>query len=626
MLTSWTLANFKSVKNKTTIKLAPLTVLCGANSSGKSTLLQSILMVGQSFRTPTTTGHLNLNGESVRLGSFKDVVYGKNIRSLITIGFSFNIEIKLDNKGWIKKHEIPTRLNKWTELKCDIDCLFRLRNSHDKSLSQNPTVSYSMINSLITDNQQRRLKAKTSASILTNTKSLFTDGLSEYSDKTIRKWAFYKTKSNRDDYQYNDLEDNRPDLWAASLHWFLPALFWLDINPVTHADTILFRTLVNTWVAPIQDPKLLETENAEFTKASTYSEGAKAIILKELEMVISRDTRKSGINTKRLLRNLSKDFSLNYLDKLKIKLNQDQRRQVVAGLNKRKKEYISTINKNIESEFEQVDVDPPDAITCSAKILELFFSDHIYYFGPIRVPPQASYLSSSPASDFYVGPQGENTAQILDEQDEKEIDFIDPKDLQESFALCKPKLVTLREAVSKWLEYLQAANSIDVRDLGQFGFGMDVKLNSETDFFSISHVGVGVSQVLPLIVGGLCAGKDSLLIFEQPELHLHPRVQSRLADFFLAMTLLGKQCIVETHSEYLINRLCYLSAAAPTTSVSDKVLIYFVTKQENQSEYEQLVLNEYGVIRNWPPGFFDESAETASLLIKAAAKKRMQGK
>jgi predicted ATPase len=84
------------------------------------------------------------------------------------------------------------------------------------------------------------------------------------------------------------------------------------------------------------------------------------------------------------------------------------------------------------------------------------------------------------------------------------------------------------------------------------------------------------------------------------------------------------QCIVETHSEYLINKLRCLSANAGDDSISKNSIIYFVEKENDASVYKPISINEYGVIANWPKGFFDEAEALASETIKAAAIKRKQ--
>ena len=151
---------------------------------------------------------------------------------------------------------------------------------------------------------------------------------------------------------------------------------------------------------------------------------------------------------------------------------------------------------------------------------------------------------------------------------------------------------------------------------------MTVSTDNTNKLQDLTHVGVGVSQVLPILVLSLLAKTDSTLIFEQPELHLHPKVQTRLADFFISQNALKKQCIVETHSEYLINRLRYLVAISEKDSLSKDSILYFVEKDGAYSKYNEIRINKYGVIKDWPKGFFDESEKLASKMLEAAMNKR----
>src|SRR5262245_7132420 len=91
LLRSWTLKNFKSVEDAT-VDFAPLTVVVGANSSGKSSLLQSILMAVQATQSQTVGDRFPLNGSLVSLGGYRDVVT-VGIRGAITIGGTFAPQI-----------------------------------------------------------------------------------------------------------------------------------------------------------------------------------------------------------------------------------------------------------------------------------------------------------------------------------------------------------------------------------------------------------------------------------------------------------------------------------------------------------------------------------------------------
>ncbi len=158
--------------------------------------------------------------------------------------------------------------------------------------------------------------------------------------------------------------------------------------------------------------------------------------------------------------------------------------------------------------------------------------------------------------------------------------------------------------------------------MGKLGHELKVALANSEAKHDLTHVGVGVSQVIPILVICLLAEADSTLVFEQPELHLHPKVQTLLGDFFLSMALCNKQCIVETHSEYLIDRLRFRIAAAKGHDLTDQAKIYFVEKPGAASTFRQVEINEYGAITDWPEGFFDQSQQQAEEILKAAAMKR----
>lgn len=123
------------------------------------------------------------------------------------------------------------------------------------------------------------------------------------------------------------------------------------------------------------------------------------------------------------------------------------------------------------------------------------------------------------------------------------------------------------------------------------------------------HVGVGVSQVLPIVVSLLMSGNDDVLIFEQPELHLHPKIQSRLCDLFLAITSSGRQCIVETHSEYIINRLRLRIAQSNNDDLMNQSSLYFINKNSGISDFVKVEINRFGAIPNWPKEFLTNQKE-----------------
>jgi predicted ATPase len=158
------------------------------------------------------------------------------------------------------------------------------------------------------------------------------------------------------------------------------------------------------------------------------------------------------------------------------------------------------------------------------------------------------------------------------------------------------------------------------------GHQLQVKTAGLDRYHDLTNVGVGVSQVLPIIVMALLAESPSMLIFEQPELHLHPKVQARLADFFLSVSLIGKQCLLETHSEYLIDRFRHRVASAVGDSLVDTLKIYFTEREGGTTKCREVPVSRYGAISDWPKDFFEQSQIESESILRAAAAKRQSEK
>ena len=108
-----------------------------------------------------------------------------------------------------------------------------------------------------------------------------------------------------------------------------------------------------------------------------------------------------------------------------------------------------------------------------------------------------------------------------------------------------------------------------------------------------------------------------LLILEQPELHLHPALQKRMADVLLAFVRAGRQILVETHSDHLVNQLRYEVAADESDEIKDLVKLIFAEQTDGITTYRESEINEYGGLsEDWPDGFLDVSAKSAQDLVR----------
>lgn len=114
---------------------------------------------------------------------------------------------------------------------------------------------------------------------------------------------------------------------------------------------------------------------------------------------------------------------------------------------------------------------------------------------------------------------------------------------------------------------------------------------------------------------------------EQPEIHLHPQVQAELADAFISAIRAHEngrhrnvQLIIETHSEHFLNRL--QRRIAEESARPEEVAMYFAKASNDRSVLEELKVNEYGDITNWPDNFFGDEMGDIVARTEAAATRR----
>jgi hypothetical protein len=178
---------------------------------------------------------------------------------------------------------------------------------------------------------------------------------------------------------------------------------------------------------------------------------------------------------------------------------------------------------------------------------------------------------------------------------------------------------------SHWLSQMGLAAGLDVKRVGSSLLHELVILGENQSRSNIKDVGVGVSQVLPVIVACLFAPSGHTVIVEEPESHLHPLAQSTLAELFIKVSKQRNiQIIAETHSEHLFRRMQTLIAKEEIPA--NQCAPYFVERMDRESRLQPLELDIYGRIKNWPKMFFGDSlgetkAQTDLMLAKLKEQK-----
>ncbi len=176
------------------------------------------------------------------------------------------------------------------------------------------------------------------------------------------------------------------------------------------------------------------------------------------------------------------------------------------------------------------------------------------------------------------------------------------------------KIQTLEHNVNYWLKkilntYIKTT-SIDRTD----NIMTEYSYNSTNYFVRPKNIGSGISYMISVLISCLFAKPNDLIIIENPEIHLHPKAQSVLSEFFVFVAKAGIQLIIETHSDHIFNgfRKAVNKYSKDETLINsiDKALLKFhffvMDNEKSQSKYTEIKLNNLGGIENYQKLLFDQ--------------------
>lgn len=208
-----------------------------------------------------------------------------------------------------------------------------------------------------------------------------------------------------------------------------------------------------------------------------------------------------------------------------------------------------------------------------------------YAFAPIRTSPQRTYdpVSAEP------GPEGGHIPMLL-------------ADL--SHSVSRAEWVMIESGLNEFGANSGLFEQIEVIRKGKKEsdpFQIGVKSRGPT--FNLVDVGYGVSQVLPIVIDTLQrSGKNTVFLMQQPEVHLHPKAQAELGSFFARLATQGPRFIVETHSDYLVDRVRMEVRRGERLKPEDVSVLYF-ERQKQGVMVHNVELDKQGSVTNPPPGY-----------------------
>ncbi|MEW5121991.1 DUF3696 domain-containing protein [Citrobacter freundii] len=632
MLTKLYIDNFKSIKMDEPIDLNNFSILCGSNSSGKSSLIQAILLVCQSFSNGYQNKSIALNGNLVRLGAFQDIKNHFSENESLILSLTIPIKNCLFRGGESKVFKFEF------EMGLDKD-MMRGDEYHPLILSNKVSIN-------IKDDDGRLIE---------------TDYIEvKYSNQRDKSWPYHvvdfrSSELNRIELEYPDYEilgGFYGELIPQSLALKFDYIKKISSNILDYVTNTQSTSSLRSYISYIEEKylvlphdfileifKLVKTERQEIYDSITVPDKyLQRGMMHELEL--RYDESEFILSLKediiRATFNLSvDDFPDKFMHSDTILLSEwrafissldDKTRKSLIELISRNRVALQDIWCNAMPPKKDTSVYNVQALSDAESNLSYYLSRSVKYLGPLRMEPQALYTSLGYIDPNTVGLKGEYTAAVLHKNQRKHIEYLSPTLINGNLILTT-KIETLKFACLEWLSYLGVIQDYQTSDKGKLGYELIVKVNKDEEWQDLTHVGVGVSQVLPIVLMFLLSDDDDILIFEQPELHLHPQVQSRLCDLFIAISNSERQCIIETHSEYLINRLRLRIAQEKEEKIKEDVSMFFISKIHGMSEFKTVEINKYGSVIDWPVDFFDQTdREIERILFEASLKRKKEKK
>jgi predicted ATPase len=264
-----------------------------------------------------------------------------------------------------------------------------------------------------------------------------------------------------------------------------------------------------------------------------------------------------------------------------------------------KYENISEI-KNIYLIFDKINSEDNVSFKFSENYTfpnELTYSKNLFYLSADRTRVKYSSTLAGKNNTNLFGVNGEFASSYF---------YFNKSNVIENDLIKDDNSYTLENQVNFWLEAITGIKKLLINTEKMPDGNVMSYYNIDGFNFSPGNIGSGVSYVVLILILCLSAKKGDIIIIENPEIHLHPKSQAELGEFFAFVASKGIQLIIETHNDHIINKICYEQFKGNLKE--DEVVIQY--KQDMNAHFEKIDIkkgqfyNSKGENR-FPEGFFD---------------------
>jgi hypothetical protein len=543
-ITSITIANFKGIGERVTIPLRPVTLLFGANSAGKSTILQALLYLRELLERKNADADLLSGcGGAINLGGFREFVHGHDLSRTIRIGATVTVDDDGLPEYVVADEEMPELPRAYGTLRSQVETAGVQVDVAFAPLTGPRIKAYHVY---LNDQHSATIAAEPGREPVV---------------RILETGCLYKELFLED--ETDDYPAIRPSLDEEGRE--------AEPDPEDDEEMAVEPDREPPHAEP--DPEYIDPFDVSFEGLTVVPDFGKA--LGPLQFSNLRDL---------------------------VGLGDAQAREI----------------------FSQVLVGVGDLV-----LAEL---SKVRYIGPIRKTPSRSFhplrsrdpsrwADGSAAWDLLYGANHE--LPWLDVQGINNLGLGYRLETTRKFEVPAEGLLgkALQRATLGLADAFEDLDRVSEEELRRIKEKVHFELISEETHVKVqpADVGIGVSQVMPVVVGAMAPGCRVFAV-EQPELHLHPKVQCNLADILIASMHANPDLLqlLETHSEHMMLRLMRriretASNQQPSEKLAlhpDQVQVLFVEIYEGRSIFRPMPLNDKGEwVKSWPGGFFEEELE-----------------
>ena len=241
------------------------------------------------------------------------------------------------------------------------------------------------------------------------------------------------------------------------------------------------------------------------------------------------------------------------------------------------------------------------------------FGGNLVYLNAERLGPRKTYnLSETRAGLGSLGTRGEYAWNYLSTHQKDRWDAEDHRTHQQHSG------AHLLDAVGCWLREVSPGVHLEFETIMRAdaviaGFSFDRAGDIKTDAYRAINVGFGLSYVLPVLASLLAPPRGALCLIENPEAHVHPKGQTRLAELAVRASLAGVQVIAETHSDHFLDGVRI--AVRDGLARAEDIAIHYFDRVGGKATVTSPQLDADGRIDVWPAGFFDQHEENLARLL-----------